>query len=201
MLGSLSLLASAQVVLMPAVAKEILHGQANTMGYLMSMSGIGALVGALLLALKRSIRNMEKLIAFCMILCGVCFILFGHSTNLTWSLILMLPVGFSIMGQMASSNTLVQSLVPDQMRGRIMSFHAMMFMGGAPLGALLSGISADELGIPATFTIAGLCMIAIGTIFCFQLRRYRILASRQITLTERLNTLQMSYQRVGETLG
>ena len=144
---------------------------------------------------------MEKLIAFCMILCGICFILFGNSTNLTWSLILMLPVGFSIMGQMASSNTLVQSLVPDQMRGRIMSFHAMMFMGGAPIGALLSGLSADKLGIPATFTIAGLCMIAIGTIFCFLLRRYRILAARQFSRTERINALQMSNRRIGETLG
>ncbi len=201
MLGSLSLLASAQVVMMPAVAKEILHGQANTMGYLMSMSGIGALVGALLLALKKSIRGMEKLIAFCMILCGVCFILFGNSTNLTWSLILMLPVGFSIMGQMASSNTLVQSLVPDQMRGRIMSFHAMMFMGGAPIGALLSGLSADKFGIPSTFTIVGLCMIIIGTVFCFLLRRYRILASRQFSRTERINALQMSNRRIGETLG
>ncbi|MGM9998633.1 MAG: MFS transporter [Candidatus Bruticola sp.] len=192
MLGSLSLLCSAQVVMMPAVAKEVLHGQANTMGLLMSASGIGALIGALILAMKKSIKGMEKLIAFCMILCGGCFILFGNSTNLLWSLLLMLPMGFSIMGQMASSNTLVQSLVPDHMRGRIMSFHAMMFMGGAPIGALLSGICADRLGIAATFTIAGLCMICIGTAFCFVLRRYRVLAARQLSLTERLNVLQNS---------
>ncbi|MGM9991307.1 MAG: MFS transporter [Candidatus Bruticola sp.] len=192
MLGSLSLLCSAQVVMMPAVAKEVLHGQANTMGILMSASGIGALIGALILATKKSTQGMEKLIAFCMILCGICFILFGNSTNLLWSIMLMLPTGFSIMGQMASSNTLIQSLVPDRMRGRIMSFHAMMFMGGAPIGALLSGVCADKFGIAATFTLAGLCMISIGTAFCFVLRRYRILAARQLSLTERLNVLQSS---------
>ncbi len=187
MLGAVSMLAAPQVVLMPAVTKQILHGQANTMGYLLAMSGIGAFVGALLLALRKKAQGMEKLIAFAMTTCGFCFIFFGNSTTRWISMLLMVPIGFCLMAQMASSNTLIQNLVPDYLRGRVMSFHAMMFMGGAPVGALLSGYLAERIGIPLTFTAAGACMILIGCAFTLNLRRYRILSERLLRQTERVN--------------
>lgn len=191
MLGSISLLAAPQVVLMPAVVKDVLHGDANTMGYLMTMSGVGAFVGALALALKKKAAGMENIIAGCMLACGVTFIIFGHSKTIWFSMLLMAPIGLSIMGQMATSNTLIQTLVPDHLRGQIMSFHAMMFMGGSPVGALLSGWAAEQIGIPLTFTIAGCLMLAIGLTFCFQLRRFKVLSARLLTRTERINALQL----------
>ncbi len=187
MLGAVSMLAAPQVVLIPAVTKQILHGQANTMGYLLAMSGIGAFVGALLLALRKKAQGMEKLIAFAMITCGFCFIFFGNSTTRWISMLLMVPIGFCLMAQMASSNMLIQHLVPDYLRGRVMSFHAMTFMGGAPVGALLSGYLAERIGIPLTFTAAGACMILIGCAFTLNLRRYRILSERLLRQTERVN--------------
>ena len=102
-------------------------------------------------------------------------------------MLLMVPIGFCLMAQMASSNTLIQNLVPDYLRGRVMSFHAMMFMGGAPVGALLSGYLAERIGIPLTFTAAGACMILIGCAFTLNLRRYRILSERLLRQTERVN--------------
>ena len=159
----------------------------NTMGYLLAMSGIGAFVGALLLALRKKAQGMEKLIAFAMTTCGFCFIFFGNSTTRWISMLLMVPIGFCLMAQMASSNTLIQNLVPDYLRGRVMSFHAMMFMGGAPVGALLSGYLAERIGIPLTFTAAGACMILIGCAFTLNLRRYRILSERLLRQTERVN--------------
>lgn len=187
MLGAMSLLASPQVVLMPAAVKHILHGEADTLGYLMASSGAGALAGALLLALKKDIKGLEKIIALCMTACGAAFIAFSLSAKMWLSMMIMAPIGICIMGQMAISNTLIQSLVPDSLRGRVMSFHAMMFMGGAPIGALISGLAAERFGVQATFASAGIIMIAVGLVFMSSLRRFSVLSARMMRCTERAN--------------
>lgn len=188
-LGSMSMLCTPQMVLMPAVAKDILHGDASTLGYLMTMSGLGAFVGALVLANKKGISNFERLICYCMLVAGVCFIAFGYSDQKIISYALMAPIGVCMMCQMASSNTLMQSIVSDEVRGRVMSFHAMTFMGALPIGSLLSGMLAKKIGVPSTFALCGVLLIISGIVFALVIRRFRVLLKRQIGLEGRKTLL------------
>ncbi len=169
LLGLVSLMGMPYAVLMPVFANQILGGDSSTLGYLMGASGIGALIAALLLASRKSVFGLGRWVAFASGGLGVSLILFSFSNVFWLSALLLIPVGFSMMTQMASSNTLVQAMVPDELRGRVMSVYSMMFMGMAPLGALMAGSLASYLGAPNTVALGGLICILGSIIFSFRL--------------------------------
>jgi MFS family permease len=165
LLGLVSLVALPYTVLMPIFAAQILHGNARTLGILGAASGTGALAGALVLASRTKVHGLGRWLAIACGASGVELILFSFSHWLVLSVILLVPVGFSMMTQMGSMNTLVQSMVPDRLRGRTMAVYAMMFMGMSPLGALLSGAVANHIGAPWTVALGGALTVAGSIVF------------------------------------
>jgi MFS family permease len=173
LLGLVSLVGTPYSVLMPVFANQILHGGAKELGWLMGATGVGALLGALSLATRAGLKGLGKVIALCAGGFGVSLILFAAS-NIFWlSLILLLPVGFTMMVQMASTNTLLQSMVPAEMRGRVVALYTMMFMGVAPFGAFFAGAIAHRIGAPWTVAIGGVACIAGAIVFAIVLPTFR----------------------------
>ena len=144
LLGLVSLIGMPYAVLMPIFADQILQHGASGLGLLMGASGVGALVGALSLAARQGMRGLGRWVAFSAAGFGASLILFSLSRSFWLSAVLLLPVGFSMIVQMASSNTLIQAMVPDNLRGRVMAVYSMMFMGMAPFGALLAGATCSS---------------------------------------------------------
>lgn len=172
-LGWISLVGTASTTLMPIFAKDILHGNPSTLGFLMAASGVGALVGALYLASRRSVLGLGKLIAIAAAIFGIGLISFSFSRILSLSLLLLVFVGFGWMIQMASSNTVLQTMVDDDKRGRVMSLYVMAFMGMAPFGSLLGGSLASKIGAPDTLIIGGLSCILGSFLFIKKLPMLR----------------------------
>jgi MFS family permease len=164
LVGLVSLVGMPYAVLMPVFADKILHSGARGLGILMGFSGAGALIGALTLAAKSGLKGLGTWVAACSASFGVSLILFGRSKMFWVSAALLIPVGLFMMVQMASTNTLIQAMVPDRLRGRVMSVYSMMMMGMAPLGALLAGALSDRIGAPMTVEIGGVCSI-LGAIW------------------------------------
>jgi MFS family permease len=173
MLSVVSLSTMPLMVLMPVLASEILHGGPGTFGLLMAASGFGALTGALFMASRKSILGLGRIIALMAILLGVATIGVAFSTALLLSLILLMLTGFAMMAQMASNNTILQTIVEEDKRGRVMSLYTMAFMGTAPLGSLLAGAVADALGVPWTLAISGCVCVVGGLIFAIRLPAFR----------------------------
>ncbi len=173
MLALVSLMGMPYTVLMPVFAKDILHGGPKVLGFLMGASGVGALAGALYLASKKNVLGLGKLIAAAAATFGVGLMVFSFSRLLILSLLLMLLVGVGQMIQLASSNTLLQTIVDDDKRGRIMSFYAMAFMGMAPIGSLIAGSLASKIGAPWTVRLGGLFCIVGAVIFARKLPALR----------------------------
>jgi MFS family permease len=146
-------------VLMPILATR-LGGGPQTLGWLMAAHGVGALAGALLLATRRSVIGLGKRIGVATALFGGALAAFALSPWLWLSLILLPLAGFGMMQQMAASNTIVQTIVDDEKRGRVMSFYSMAFQGMVPFGGLLGGILAGHVGAPATVLAGGLACLA-----------------------------------------
>ncbi|MER2996129.1 MFS transporter [Pontibacter populi] len=160
--GLLSLFGMPFSVLLPVFARDILHGGANTLGFLMGASGVGALTGALFLAQRKSVVGLGKVIIFTMLLFGSALIAFSFSETLVISLLLMLFTGFGMIVSMASCNTLLQTIVDEEKRGRVMSLYATAFMGMAPIGSMLASSVAEVVGV--NYTLAGcglLCALSI----------------------------------------
>jgi len=173
LLGLVSLMGMPYSVLMPIFADRILAGGPDAYGILMSASGVGALAAAASLTVRKSVRGLGRWVAVSATGFGVCLIAFATSRSLWLSTLLLVPAGFFMMMEMASSNTLIQSMVPDRLRGRVMSVYSMMFMGMAPLGALMAGALAAPLGAPATVAIGGTVCIAGGLIFGLRIPQLR----------------------------
>ena len=168
LLGILSLTGMPITVLMPIFADQILHGGARGLGLLMGASGIGALAGALLLASRETVRGLGRWVALSAGAFGVSLIIFAVSRFFWLSCALLLPVGFAMMLEMGSSNTLIHTMSPDHLRGRVMSVYSMMFMGMAPIGALLAGVAAGRWGAPVTVAGGGVVCILAATVFGFR---------------------------------
>lgn len=164
LLALVSLTGMPYTVLMPVFAREILHGGAHTYGFLMGASGLGAFTGAIFLASRRSALGLGKLLTLAVGTFGTGLIFFSMSHVITLSLLLMVVIGLGMMMQMASSNTILQTLVDDDKRGRVMSFYAMAFMGMMPLGSLLAGSLADLFGAPVTLAAGGILCLG-GSLF------------------------------------
>jgi|SRR5579862_9877435 len=173
LLGLVSFVGMPYTVLMPVFADRILHGGARGLGILMCSTGVGALLGAASLAARVGLRGLGRLIALCAVGFGASLVLFAFSKIFWLSTVLLLPVGFFIMVQMASSNTLIQAMVPDDLRGRALAVYTMMFMGMAPFGALFAGAAAHRIGSPWTVAAGGLASIVGGALFWTQLPAFR----------------------------
>jgi MFS family permease len=183
LLGVVSLMGMPYSVLMPIFADKILNGGAKGLGLLMGSSGIGALLGAAVLAGRQGVRGLGNWVMLACAGFGTSLMLFSLSRNFWFSTLLLLPVGFSMMVQMASSNTLIQSMVPDRLRGRVMALYSMMFLGMAPFGALLAGILANIMGAPSTVALGGVVCIAGAVVFRSHLPKIRA-EGRQLILAQ-----------------
>ena len=185
LLGLVSFTAMPYAVLMPLFADQILHGGPKALGLLMGSSGVGALCGALTLATRKSVHGLGKWVAVSCAGFGIALLLFSFSRLLWLSALLLVPAGFAMMLQMSSSNTLIQSMVPDRLRGRVMSVYAMTFMGMAPLGALLAGSLAHKLGPTWTVAIGGGISVIGAIIFGLKLPSLRP-AAREMIIAQQM---------------
>jgi MFS family permease len=159
-LALVSLIGMPYTVLMPIIAGNVLHGGAHTLGFLMGASGVGALISAISLALRRNVVGLGRMIPIASAVFGVGLIGLGLSREFWISLLLMLLTGFGMMQQMAASNTILQTIIEDDKRGRVMSFYTLSVLGITPIGSLLAGVFASKFGAPATLIAGGVCCLA-----------------------------------------
>ena len=172
------------MVLMPVFAAQVLHGGPHTLGFLMGAVGVGSLVSALALVVRKSVRGLLRIIPIGAALFGIGLVAFGFSRSLWLSLPLMFLTGFGMMQGVTSSNTILQTLVDEKMRGRVMSYYTMAFVGMAPFGSLLAGTLAQAIGAPRTVMISGIACI-LGSLWFWS----RMTAIR--------NDMRPIYQRLG----
>jgi MFS family permease len=180
LLAVVSLAGMPYTVLMPIFADRILHGGAAALGVLMGATGIGALVGALLLASRTNLRGLNRWVGLSALGFGIVLMVFSYSRSYWLSVVVLVLVGFSIMIENGASNTLIQSMVPDDLRGRVMSVYSMMFMGMAPIGSLAAGFAAGRAGAPLTVAAGGAMCVIFGGVFLMFLPRIRVDARRLI---------------------
>ncbi len=166
LMALIGLMGMPYMVLMPVFAREILHGGPQTFGFLMSASGTGALIGALYLASRRTVLGLAKLNVFATSMFGIGIIVFSFSRSLPLSLCILFFTGMGMILHMASSNTMLQTIVDEDKRGRVMSYMSMCTMGMAPFGSQLAGLLSDTIGAPHTLIINGLACIA-GSLFFY----------------------------------
>ena len=186
LLGIVSATGMPFAVLMPIFADQILHGGARGLGILMGASGVGALGGALLLASRETVAGLGRWVAISAAGFGAALVAFALSRSFPVSCVMLLPVGFAMMVEMGSSNTLIQTMSPDHLRGRVMSVYSMVFMGLAPLGAVLGGLTAARWGAPATVAGGGVICMGAAAVFGWRLpglrtEARRLMAAAQMT--------------------
>lgn len=165
LLAMLSLLGMPYVVLMPIFASDVLQGGPGMLGFLVSAAGLGALGGALYLAVRPTVQGLGKVIVNSAVIFGVALIAFSLSRSQWLSGLVLLAAGFGLMAATASSNTILQTIVDDDKRGRIMSLYTMAFMGMAPFGGLLAGVLASKIGAAHTVLIGGFAVLATAAWF------------------------------------
>jgi MFS family permease len=161
LLAFIGLVAMPYAVLLPVFARDVLAGDSKTLGFLMAASGVGAITGALFLASQKNVARLDKIILTSMCTFAVAVIVFSMSRMLWFSMIMMTLIGFGLMSLIVSLNTLLQTIVDDNKRGRIMSLYSMSFIGLAPFGSLLAGTAAHSIGAPTTVLLCGaMCLLA-----------------------------------------
>lgn len=173
LLALISLVGVPYTVLIPIFAGGILHGGPHTLGLLMTSTGVGALCGAVWLASRKSVLGLGGVIPMAAAVFGGGLIAFSFSRTLWLSAPLLVVTGAGFMIQMASSNTIVQTIVDDDKRGRVMSFFMMSFLGAAPFGSLIAGSLADRYGAPLTLAAGGACCLAGAAWFASNLEEIR----------------------------
>ena len=183
----ISLMGMPFVVLMPVFAAQVLHGGPHTLGFLMGALGVGALTSALSLVLRKSVRGLLKMIPIAAAVFGTGLIAFGLSHVLWLSLLLMLFTGFGMMQGLTASNTIIQTLVPEDKRGRVMSYYTVAFVGMAPFGSLMAGGLAHAIGAPHTVIFSGVACIA-GSLWFWS--RIKVIRKDMRPIYEQLGILQ-----------
>jgi len=173
LLALVGLVGMPYTVLMPIFAGTILHGGPHTLGFLMGAAGLGALSGALVLARRESVVGLGRIIPLMAGLFGLALVCFSLSRWFWLSLLLMILTGYGFMQQMASSNTILQTIVEEDKRGRVMSFYSVAFQGAAPFGSLMAGAVASRIGAPRTLAIGGSLCVFGAVWFSRQLPRLR----------------------------
>jgi MFS family permease len=169
LVGLVSIVGVPYTVLMPIFADRVLHGGARTLGLLMGATGVGAVMGALTLAMRRDSSGLGPLAAVAAGGFGLSLILFSFSHSFVLSMVLLMPVGYFVMLQMAATNTLLQVMAPDHLRGRVVALYSMMFMGMMPVGSLGAGFAAARLGAPVTVAVGGAACILGAAVFARRL--------------------------------
>ncbi len=193
LLALISFMGMPYTVLMPVFAGKILHGGPQTLGFLLGATGVGALAGAIFLASRRSVLGLGRIVIIASSLFGIGLIGFSFSRLFWLSMAMMVPTGFGMMVQMTSTNTLLQTIVDEDKRGRVMSFYAMAFMGMVPFGSLFAGSLASAIGAPGTTMIGGILCIFGSVLFAKKLPSLRkmvhpIYAEKGIILQDSLLT-------------
>jgi len=173
LLAVVSLFGMPYTVLMPIFARDVLHGGAHTLGFLTGAIGIGALVSAAYLATRKSVLGLGRVIPIVTVIFGASLVAFGFSHWLALSMILLLFSGFGMMQQMAASNTILQTIVEEDKRGRVMAFYSMAIVGMSPFGSLFAGEVAAHIGAPETVMISGAVCITGALVFLKQLPTIR----------------------------
>jgi MFS family permease len=173
LLSLISLVGMPYTALMPIFAGTILHGGAHTFGFLMGASGVGALIGAVSLAARRTVLGLGRMIAVTAAGFGASLVAFAASHQLWLSLLLLVVTGVTFMQQMAASNTILQTISEDEKRGRVMSFYSMAFQGVAPFGSLIAGAVANHIGAARTLMFGGSICVAGAALFAWKLPALR----------------------------
>jgi MFS family permease len=173
LLSLVSIIGMPYTVLMPVVAKTVLHGGSHTLGMLVGASGVGALVGAIYLASRKDVRGLGRIIPTAAAIFGVGLVTLSLSRQVWLSMFFMVVTGFGMIVQMASCNTVLQTIVDEDKRGRVMSLYAMSIRGVAPFGSLIAGSLAAVIGTPNTLLIGGLCCVAGALVFARNLPAWR----------------------------
>jgi MFS family permease len=199
LLGIVSLTGMPYAVLMPIFADRILHGGAATLGWLMGASGVGALAAALILASRQKLDGLGRWVAVSALGFSVGLAIFSFSRTFWLSSAILALMGFALMIQMGSSNTLIQSMVPDRLRGRVMAVYSMMLMGMAPIGSLLAGAAADRIGAPLTVAVGGAVCAMAACLFWLRLPYIRVHARRLIA-AQQLATFDPPQEMAGGSL-
>ena len=174
-LALLSLAGMPYTVLMPVFARDVLAGGPHTLGFLVAMSGVGALISAVYLASRKSVIGLGKLVALAGFIFGSSLFLFSLSRYVSLSLLLSLCTGFGFMSVITSTNTILQTISPEDKRGRVMSLYTMAFMGMTPFGSLIIGALANNVGAPRAVTIGGIICILSSYLFFSRLPVFRSL--------------------------
>jgi MFS family permease len=164
LLALFSFMGMPYTVLVPIFATNILHGGADTLGFLMAAVGVGALMGGIYLSSRKTVLGLGKIIVSSLAVLGIGLIIFAQSRILWLSLLMMLIVGATSILQIASSNTILQTIVEEDKRGRLMSLYTMSFLGILPFGNLAAGALASRIGAPNTVMIGGIFCI-LGSLF------------------------------------
>jgi MFS family permease len=164
-LGIISLMNYSFIVLMPVFADRILGGGPKTLGILMSAFGVGALLGALYMAFRTGLRGLSRTIVRATIAYSIALICFSFSRSVLLACLFLVVAGFGMLMQVACTNTSLQSLSPDALRGRVMGFYGMMFMGMVPIGSLITGWLGDWIGAPLAVSIGAVVCIAAAIVF------------------------------------
>ena len=186
LLGVVSFAGMPYSVLMPIFAESILNSGSKGLGLLMAASGLGSLGGAVALATRNGVRGLGRWVAIATACFGGALIAFSFSRSFGLSAALLVPVGAAMIVEMAASNTLIQAMVPNVLRGRVMAVYSMMFMGMAPFGALFAGWLAERIGAPYTVALGGSICIVAAAIFSFHLPALRPEA-RQLILAQEIS--------------
>lgn len=169
LLGLISFMGLRYEILMPVYTRELLHGGPTEFGLLMGASGVGAILGSLILAMLGNVRTLGDWVGFAAAGFGGSLVLLSFSHSFGLSLAIMLLIGFTMVTQLDASNTLVQRLVPDELRGRVMAIWTMMLTGLAPFGSLLVGVLAQHFTARRTFAAGGMACVMGAMAFGFSL--------------------------------
>ncbi len=173
LLSAVGLFAQPYQSLMPFFAKDVFHGDSRTLGMLIGAGGLGAVVGMIYLAMRPSIRGLLSLLAWTGAIAGASVTAFSYSTSLWLALPLITLTGLGIMLTAAAANTVLQSIVPDELRGRVASLYVVSFLGISPLGALGAGWIAERIGAQATLAAGGACTLAAALLYAIKLPAIR----------------------------
>jgi len=192
LVGLVSIVGVPYTVLMPIFADRVLHGGAGTLGLLMGATGVGAMMGALTLAMRRDSSSLGTLAAQAAGGFGVSLILFSFSHWFVLSMVLLMPVGYFVMLQMAATNTLLQTMSPDHLRGRVVALYSMMFMGMMPVGSLGAGFTAARLGAPWTVAGGGAACLIGAAVFARRLPLIRAEVLENLRLAAAAREQEMS---------
>jgi MFS family permease len=184
MLALIGLLATPYVTLMPVLVREVFHGGSEQMGFLVGAAGLGAVTGTLYLASRHNVRGLVRLIIYASLTAGIALVLLGWCGSVWLAAPLIAMIGFGILVTSVSVNMILQTIVDDDKRGRVMSFYTAAFLGMTPFGSLIGGALADALGVSATLGLGGVACV-LGAIY---------LARKRPQLREQIRPI---YSRLG----